>query len=103
MRRRPTSRLGRRAVTLASLCVAGIALLLIAFAMNLVEPAQSYTDSWPQLVWGIGIWGCGIGAVATGVRAIIQRRERSWMVLLATAVGLLPLALLVWEIASGNF
>lgn len=68
-----------------------------------VEPAQSYTDSWPQLVWGIGIWGCGIGAVATGAVAIVRQHERSWMVLLATAVGLLPLALLVGEIATGNF
>jgi hypothetical protein len=75
----------------------------LAFALNVVEPATSYTDSWPQLVWGLGIWACGIGAVVTGVVAMVRHHERSWMVALATVLGLLPLALLVSEIALGKF
>jgi len=99
----PESRVGRRAITLAGLSVAGVVLLVLAFALGLVEPADSYTDSWAQLVWGLGIWACGIAAVVTGVVAIVRHHERSWMVLLATALGLLPLALLLSEIALGKF
>ena len=97
------SRVGWWAVRFAGLCVAGVVLVVLAFALNVVEPAKSYTDSWAQLVWGLGIWACGIGAVITGVVAIVRHRERSWMVMLATVLGLLPLALLLSEIATGNF
>jgi len=99
----PESRVGRRAIKFAGLCVAGVVLLVLSFALGIVEPAQSYTDSWAQLVWGLGIWACGVTAVVTGLIAIIRHHERSWMVVLATALGLLPLALLLSEIATGNF
>ena len=99
----PESRVGRRAITFAGLCVAGVVLLVSSFALGIVEPAASYTDSWPQLVWGLGIWACGVTAVVNGLVAIIRHHERSWMVVLATALGALPLALLLSEIATGNF
>ena len=103
MRGWPESRVGRRAVKLAGFTVAGIVLLVLAFALNLVEPANSYTDNWSQLVWGLGIWASGIGAVVTGFVAIVRHHERSWMVALAIVLGLLPLALLLSEIALGKF
>jgi MFS family permease len=103
MRGWPESRVGRRAITLAGFTVAGVVLLVLAFALNIVEPAESYTDSWAQLVWGLGIWACGIGAVVSGFLAMVRHHERSWMVALATVVGLLPLALLLSEIALGKF
>ncbi len=96
MRGWPESRVGRRAITFAGLFVAGVVLLVLSFAVGLVEPAQSYTDSWAQLVWGLGIWACGVTAVVTGLVAIIGHHERS-------VVGLLPLGLLLSEIATGNF
>ena len=99
----PESRVGRWAIKLAGFSVAGIVLLVLAFALNLVEPANSCTDSWAQLVWGVGIWACGIGAVVTGLVAMVRHHERSWMVALATVFGLLPLALLISEIALGKF
>lgn len=99
----PESHLGRRAITFAGLSVAGIALLVLSFALNIVEPAESYTDSWPQLVWGVGIWGCAVTAFVAGVLAIVRHHERSRMVILATALGLLPVALLISEIALGKF
>lgn len=99
----PESRLGQHAVTLAGVSVAGILLLVLSFALGFVEPADSYTDSWPQLVWGVGIWGCAVAALVTGLVAILRRHERSWMVVLATALGLLPLVLLLSEIALGKF
>jgi MFS family permease len=101
--RGPDSRVGRRAVTLAGLSVAGILLLVLGFALDIVEPADSYTDSWAQLVWGVGIWGCAVAALVAGLVAIIRHHERSWMVVLATALGLLPLVLLLSEIALGKF
>lgn len=89
-------------MTLAGLSVAGIVLLVLSFALG-VEPATSYTDNWAQLVWGAGIWVCAVAALVYGLIAIIAHHERSWMVLLATALGLLPLVLLISEIATGNF
>ena len=103
MRGWPGSRVGQRAVQLAGLSVAGIILLVLAFTFNVAEPAENYTDSWAQLIWGVGIWACGIGAVVTGLVAMVRHHERSWMVVLATAFGLLPLALLISEIALGKF
>jgi hypothetical protein len=103
MRWWPGSRVGRRAITLAGFCVAGVVLLVLAFALGIVEPADSYTDSWAQLVWGLGIWACGVAAFVTGLVAIARHHERSWMVVLATVLGLLPLALLLSEIALGKF
>ncbi|MFZ2015783.1 MAG: hypothetical protein WAV00_18355 [Nocardioides sp.] len=103
MRRWPESRVGRRAITFAGLSLAGIALLVISFALGIVEPAVSYTDSWAQLVWGVGIWVCAVAAFVTGLVAIVRHHERSWTVLLATGLGLLPLALLLSEIALGKF
>ena len=52
MRRWPESRLSRRAITLAGMSVTGTVLLVVGFALGIVEPADSYTDSWAQLVWG---------------------------------------------------
>jgi hypothetical protein len=102
MRGWPRTRSGRRAITLAGLSVAGIALLVLSFALG-VEPAKTYTDSWAQLVWGVGIWVCAVAAFVAGLVAIVRDRERSWMVVLATALGLLPGVLLLSEIALGKF
>jgi hypothetical protein len=99
----PESRVGRWAITLAGLSLTGIVLLVLGFAVNIVEPADSYTDSWAQLVWGAGIWVCAVTAFVTGVVAIVRHHERSWMVMLATALGLLPVVLLLSEIAMGKF
>jgi hypothetical protein len=103
MRGWPESRVGRRAITLAGFSVAGILLLVLSFALGIVEPADSYTDSWAQLVWGVGIWGCAVAAFVAGLVAIVRHHERSWMVVLATALGLLPVVLLLSEIALGKF
>ena len=103
MRGWPETRTGRRAVQLAALSVGGIVLLVLGFALGVVEPADSYTDSWAQLVWGAGIWLCAVAALVTGLVAIVRHHERSWLVVLATALGLLPLVLLLSEIALGKF
>jgi peptidoglycan/LPS O-acetylase OafA/YrhL len=103
MRGWPDSRIGRRAIVLAGLSLTGIVLLVLGFAFGIVEPADSYTDSWAQLVWGAGIWVCAVAAFVAGLVAIVRHHERSWMVVLATALGLLPLVLLISEIALGKF
>ena len=99
----PESRTGRWAIVLAGLSVTGIVLLVLGFALDVVQPADSYTDSWPQLVWGAGIWACAVAAFVAGVAAIVRHRERSWLVVVATALGLLPVVLLLSEIALGKF
>ena len=103
MRGWPETRIGRRAITLAGLSVAAIVLLVLGFALDIVEPADSYTDSWAQLVWGVGIWIGAAAALVTGLIAIVRHHDRSWMVVLATALGLLPVVLLLSEIALGKF
>ena len=99
----PESGVGRRAIAFAGLSVAGIALLVLSFALGVVEPADSYTDSWPQLLWGVAIWACALAAFASGLVAILRHHERSWTLVLATALGLLPVVLLLSEIALGKF
>ncbi|WP_148046707.1 hypothetical protein [Nocardioides pocheonensis] len=99
----PGTRLGRRAVTLAGLSLTGIVLLVLGFALDIVEPADSYSDSWAQTVWGVGIWACAVGAFVTGLIAIVRHRERARLVAVSTAVGVLPLVLLLSEIALGKF
>lgn len=99
----PYSRTGRRAITFAGLSLTGIALLVAGFALNVVDPADSYTDSWGQLVWGVGIWGCAVAALVAGLIAILRDHDRSWMVAVATALGLLPVVLLLSEIALDKF
>lgn len=99
----PESRIGRRALTLAGLSFTGIVLLVLGFALDIVEPADSYTDSPAQLVWGMGIWLCAVAAFVAGLVAIVRRHDRSWMVVLATGLGVLPVVLLVSEIALGKF
>ena len=101
--KRPESSAGRLAIAFAGISVAGIALLVLSFALGIVEPADGYTDSWAQLVWGMGIWGCAVAAFVAGLVAIVRHHERSWMVVLATALGLLPLVMLLSEIALGKF
>ena len=103
MRGWPDSRIGRWAITLAGLSLTGIVLLVLGFALDIVEPADSYTDSWVQLVWGVGIWVCAVAAFTAGLVEIVRHHERSWMVALATALGLLPAVLLLSEIALGKF
>lgn len=81
----------------------GIVLLVLGFALNIVEPADGYTDSWAQTAWGAGIWACAVAAFTTGLMSIIQHHERSRLVLVATGLGLLPVVLLASEIALGKF
>ena len=99
----PETRIGQWAITLAGLSVTGIVLLVLGFVLDIVEPADSYTDSWAQLVWGAGIWVCAVAAFVAGLVAIVRHHERSWTVMLATALGLLPLVMLLSEIALGKF
>ena len=99
----PESRVGRRAVALAGFSVGAVLLEILAFGIGLVEPADSYTDSWVQAVWGACIWATALAALVTGIIAILRHHDHSWLVRAATLLGLLPVALLLSEIALGKF
>jgi di/tricarboxylate transporter len=104
MRWSPESRAGWWSVALAGVTVASIALLvLVVYLLGAVEPADSYTDDWVQTAWGSLIWVSALGCFVAGVVAITRRHERSGLVLVATLLGLLPVALLISEVALGKF
>lgn len=99
----PESRLGRWAVGFGALTLTSVVLILLSLALNVVDLPDSFSDNWWFGVWGVSIWATGLASVVTGVVAITRRHERSWMVLLATALGFLPVALLLSEVALGKF
>ena len=100
----PQSRIGRWSVALAGVSVTCIALLvLVVYVLGLVEPADSYTDDWAQAAWGVLIWATALASLVVGVVAITRRHERSLLVMAAVLLGLLPVALLISEIALGKF
>ncbi|HET7279801.1 MAG TPA: hypothetical protein VFJ22_17110 [Dermatophilaceae bacterium] len=95
------SRIGQWTLALSGLALAGVVLLGVAFAVDLVESAESFTDNWLLTGWGLVILASGAASVVLGAVAIIRRHERSWMVLLATLVGVLVTALMLSEVAQG--
>lgn len=96
----PASRLGRWALGLAALAVAGTAALAIPFSTGL-EPAESFSDNWLLTVAGLAVLGVALGAVAAGIVALAARHDRSWSVVLATAAGLALAALFLQQLAEG--
>ena len=104
MRWSPQSRAGWWSVALTGVSVAGILLLVVVvYVLGVIEPAEDYTDDWVQAAWGVFIWSTALVCFVVGVVAITRRHERSWTVLMATLLGLLPVALLISEIALGKF
>jgi len=100
----PHSRTGRWSVTLAGVSVACILLLvLVVHVLGLVEAADSYTDDPAQTAWGLLIWASAVASFVVGVVAIARRHERSLLVMAAVLLGILPVVLLVSEIALGKF
>jgi hypothetical protein len=102
MRRLPRSRVGWWAVALAGLTLASVVLLLLAIASGIVGYPRTFTGNWVVTGWGLSVWATAMACLVAGIVAITRRHERSWMVLLATFVGLLPIALLLSEAALGK-
>jgi hypothetical protein len=100
----PHSRSGRWSVVLAGVSVTCILLLvLVVYVLGLVEPADSYTDDAAQAAWGLLIWASAVASFVVGVVAIARQHERSLLVMAAVLLGLLPVVLLISEIALGKF
>lgn len=100
----PHSRAGRWSVALAAVSVACITVLvLVVYVLGIVDPADSYTDDWLQATWGFVIWTTAVASLVAGAVAIIRRHERSPLVIAAALLGLLPVVLLISEIALGKF
>lgn len=98
----PQSRVGRWAVALGALTLTSVVLILLSLAFNLVDLPGSFGDNWWFGVWGLSIWATGLASIGTGAVAIIRRHDRSWMVVLATVLGFLPVALLLSEAVLGK-
>jgi hypothetical protein len=100
----PHSRSGRWSIALAGVSVTCIlVLVLVVYVLGLVEAADNYTDEPVQTAWGVLIWASAVASFAFGVVAIARRHERSLLVVAAVLLGLLPLVLLISEIALGKF
>lgn len=96
----PESRLGTTSLALGGAAFAGLVLLAVAFALGL-DHADSFTDSWLLLVWGLLIMGSGLAAGVAGAVAIVRKHERSWAVVLTTTLGLVAAFVMLREAVQG--
>lgn len=96
----PSSRLGRWALGLAGVAVAGTAVLAVAFATGL-EPAESFSDNWLLTSAGVAVLALSLAAVVTGVVALAARHDRSWGVLGAAVAGGTLALLFVQQLLEG--
>ena len=96
----PASRLGRWALGLGGLAVAGTAALVIAFSAGL-EPAESFSDNWLLTAAALAVLGIALASVAAGVVALAARHDRSWAVVLAMVAGIAVSALFLQQVAEG--
>jgi hypothetical protein len=82
--------------------VAALVLLAVGFALEVVEQADSLSDSWLLLVWGLAIVAAGAASAVAGAVAI-RRHDRAWSVLLAALFGLIVTLVMLREAAQGLF
>ncbi|CAN5295831.1 hypothetical protein BH11ACT1_BH11ACT1_02900 [soil metagenome] len=68
-----------------------------------MERPDTFSDNWRFGVWGLSIWATGVAALVSGAIAMTRVRDRSRLVILATLLGLLPVALLISAVALGKF
>ncbi len=94
--------MGWWAVGLAGLTLASVVLILVSLAVGLVDLPDNFSENWVFGAWGVSIWVCGVASIVTGVVAITRGHDGSWMVRVATLLGLLPVALLLAESALGE-
>ena len=99
----PQSRVGRWAVVLAGITAANVVLILGSPAFGLVQLPDTFSDNPRFGMWGLSIWATGVATLVSGVVAMTRGRDRSRLVVLATLLGLLPVALLISEVALGKF
>ena len=97
------SRLMLPATTVGWACLASFAVGVLGFVTMVVsvgsgqEGGETFTDNWwisgPAVVAALGL----VSALATGVFAIVARRERAVPVFLATTIGAIVTLFLVGE------
>lgn len=85
---------------LAGASLAGLVLLAVSFGVGLVEPVETFSDSWLLVAWGGAVLGAGVAAVVSGLVAA-RRGERSWSVTAAVVVGVLLALAVLNEVAQG--
>lgn len=96
----PETPLGRWALSLAGLSLAGNVALAIAFSAG-VERADSFTDDWLLIAAGVAIFTTAVASAATGSLAMVLHHDRTWSVVSATALGALVTALTLQQVAAG--
>lgn len=96
----PETRLGRWALSLTGLALAGTVASAIAFSAGL-ERAQSFTDNWLLTAAGVAILASAAASAATGLLALTRRHDRSWLVVSATVLGVLVTTLMLQQVAEG--
>lgn len=88
---------------MAGITAANVVLILSSLAFGVVELPDTFSDNWRFGVWGLSIWATGVAPLVSGVVATFRRHDRSRLVRVATLLGLLPVVLLLSEIALGKF
>lgn len=79
-----------------------VALILLSLALDVVDLPDRFSESPAFGAWSVSIGMAGVAAVVAGVVAITRRHERSWLVVVATLLGFLPVVLLLSEAALGK-
>ncbi len=93
---RPSTKLGRWAVTLMAVFVVLFLINGAVFMSGLVQVQAP----WQQVVlpfYGIGMLLCGLAAGIVGMIAVARKGERSWLVWLTMLPGLFVLFLVLGE------
>lgn len=96
----PESTAGRWTLAGTGLAVAGLVLLVVAFARGL-ESADSFTDKWWLTTWGFAILAFGLVGAVAGAVALFGRHDRSRSVPVAAVLGLLVAAVMASEALQG--
>lgn len=92
----PGSRVGMASLVLAAVALAGVVLLVIAFAAGL-ESADSFSDNWLLTGSGVVILLSGLASGAAGAVAVTREHDHSWWVVTASALGTLTAVLMLLE------
>lgn len=96
----PVSQVGRWALGLAGIAVAGTVALALAIGAGLKDADGAAAD-WFLAVWGVAILVSATASAVTGLVALFRAHDHAWWVVGATVLGVLAAALMLQQVFEG--